>query len=63
MKKLFACMYLIPILATAYTNLDLSSAQFLAQQGIIMTQSVDADYRFDDKITRAEVIGTALKIK
>lgn len=46
-----------------YTKTDLSNAEFLGQKGIINIQNTEMGYRLDEKITRAEVIGIALKIK
>lgn len=63
MKKVFFLILLIPFLGIAYTSTDLSNAVFLGEKGIITLQSSETGYRLDDKITRAEVIGIALKIK
>ncbi len=63
MKKFLAWIALVPLISIAYTSSDLSNATFLVQKGIITQQSSDAGYRLDDKITRAEVIGIALKIR
>lgn len=63
MKKILSLLLLLPLLGNAYTFSDVSSADFLAQKGIIMTQVSEKGYRLDDKITRAEVIGIAHKIK
>ena len=49
--------------ASAYTSTDVQNATFLADQGIIVKQSIESKYRLDDTITRAEVVGMALKIK
>lgn len=63
MKKIIALILLIPFLGIAYTSTDVSNAVFLAEKGIITLQSSEKGYRLDDRITRAEVIGIALKIK
>lgn len=64
MKKLLLTSLLTTnIFAFAYTQTDINNAQFLAGQGIIVTQSTIAGYRLNDRITRAEAIGTALKLK
>lgn len=63
MKKFLAWTVLVPFLSIAYTGTDVSNATSLAQKGIITIQSSERDYRLDEKITRAEVIGIALKIK
>ncbi len=65
MKKAFLLSSLVLGVVTvfAYTQTDANSALYLAGKGIITTQSSTAGYRLDDKITRAEVMGTALKMK
>lgn len=55
---------LVCIWATyAYTTTDVSNATFLADQNVVVKQSVASKYRLDDTILRQEVIGMALKIK
>lgn len=49
--------------ASAYTSTDVQNATFLADQNIIVKQTAESKYRLDDTITRAEVVGMALKIK
>lgn len=56
MKKLFLPLLAISILAFAYTETDVSNANYLATRGIITTQSTTAGYRLDDTITRAEAV-------
>lgn len=63
MKKFLSLITLIPLLSCAYTSVDVSNANYLADEAIIVKQSTAAKYRLDDKITRAEAIGTALKLK
>lgn len=68
MKKFFFVLVFSSLLFSlnevrAYTSTDVSNATFLAEQGIITTQSSTKWYRLDDTITRAEAIGIALKIK
>jgi len=68
MKKLLLLFSLCSLLFSlsevrAYTSTDVSNASFLAEKGLIVTQSTAAGYRLDDTITRAEVVGIALKIK
>lgn len=68
MKKFFFVLVFSSLLFSlnevrAYTSSDASNATFLAEQGIIMSQSSTKWYRLDDTITRAEAIGIALKIK
>lgn len=47
----------------AYTSADISNAELLASQDIIIKQLSTKDYRLNDNITRAEAVGIALKIK
>lgn len=64
MKKLiFITLFIMYNFSFGYTKVDLSNAEFLVQKGIITAQISDVNYRLDDQITRAEVIGIALKIK
>lgn len=64
MKKLLLSSFaLSSITVFAYTQTDADNANYLATKGIITTQSTTAGYRLDDTITRAEVVGIALKIK
>lgn len=68
MKKHFLLFYLFSFIfslseAHAYTSTDVSNASFLATEGIIVQQSSASGYRLDDTITRAEVVGIALKLK
>ncbi len=63
MKRFFALIVLFPLLSIAYTTIDVSNAEFLAQKEVITKQTSEKGYRLDDNITRAEVIGIALKIK
>lgn len=51
------------MVAFGYTSVDVSNATFLANENLIVKQSTNAKYRLDDTITRAEVVGIALKIK
>lgn len=64
MKKLLLCSLLATrIFAFASTQTDVDNANYLAWQNIITKQSNAAGYRLNDTITRAEVVGIALKIK
>jgi len=63
MKKILSLLTLIPLLSYAYNSVDVSNANYLANENIIVKQSTTAKYRLDDRITRAEAIGTALKLK
>ena len=64
MKKLpLFCIVSFVFCTFAYEQVDIDNATFLAEQGIIVKQSNETKYRLDDTITRAEVVGIALKIK
>ncbi len=67
MKKLplLCALYFVFCTSTAlaYTQADVSNAQFLADQWVIVKQSTTAGYRLDNTITRAELVGIALKLK
>jgi hypothetical protein len=64
MKKLLLFSSLFLILSSfAYTSEDLSNANSLADQQIIMKQTIASKYGLDNKILRQEVIAMALKIK
>jgi|GEM_PF-1129057 len=68
MKKLLLIFSLFSLLFSlsevrAYTSTDVSNANYLANQDIIVKQSTTTGYRLDARITRAEAIGTALKLK
>jgi hypothetical protein len=60
--SLFSFLFSL-IAAHAYTQTDVSNAQFLADKWIIVKQSTTAGYRLDSTITRAELVGIALKLK
>ena len=64
MKKLLLSSFALASIAVfAYTQTDVDNATYLADKGIITTQSTTAGYRLDDTITRAEVAGIALKLR
>lgn len=68
MKKIFYFFSLLSLLsslsiAIAHTQIDVDNASYLASRNIITTQSTTAGYRLDDTITRAEVVGIALKVR
>lgn len=64
MKKLLLSFLIITsIVAFAYTQVDVDNANYLANKNIITQQSTAAGYRLNDTITRAEVAGTALKLR
>lgn len=64
MKKILWLLLLFSLSDVfAYTSTDISNAELLASQNIILKQPSTKDYRFNDNITRAEAVGIALKVK
>lgn len=64
MKKLFIFYSIFfVVFALASNSADLSNANYLADQGIIIKQISPSDYRWQESILRQEVIGMALKIQ
>ncbi len=64
MKKLSVlCAFCFVLSAFAYTSEDVSNANYLADQQIVVKQTTASKYRLDDNILRQEVIGMALKVK
>jgi len=65
MKKilLFSSFLVFLGITFGYSSADLSNANYLAGQGIVVQQTTDANYRLDDRILRQEIIGMALKMK
>ncbi len=64
MKKLLLSSFLATsMFALAYTQVDIENANYLSGKSIIKAQSSATKYRLDDTITRAEVIGIAMKMK
>lgn len=63
MKKNLIFFLCFPFLCFAYTSNDISNAEQLSANDIINKPYSTDDYRLDDNITRAEVVGMALKIK
>ena len=67
MKKLFLLSSFFFLLfalseASAYTQSDVTRANFLAQSGIIVDRSYDPSlYRLDDSILRQEIVGMMIK--
>ena len=54
----------IPLWSLGYTIEDIHTADYLAERELIVDQSVNPVlYRLDNTITRAEVVGTALKLQ
>lgn len=63
MKKfLLSSLLSISVWTFAYTEIDIWNAKSLANMGIVVEQSTIGEYRLDDTITRAEVVGIALKL-
>lgn len=64
MKKLLLSSFaLVSIAVFAYTQQGVNNAIFLAEKGIVTKQSDPKNYRLDDYITRAELVGISLKLK
>jgi len=68
MKKLFLLFSLFSLIFSlnqvrAYTQTDVDNAHFLAEKGLITKQNSGDAYRLRDRITRAELVGIALKLK
>lgn len=64
MKKFFLSSLLATsVFAFAYTQTGVDHANFLAEKGIVTKQSDPKNYRLDDYITRAELVGISLKLK
>ena len=69
MKKTVLLFSLFSLLSSlgvvlGYTGIDESNANFLATEHIIVDHAdAPAQYRFDDKIIRQEMVAIALKIK
>lgn len=64
MKKLLLASLLFTSAVTfAYTQTDVGNATYLAGKNIITKQIYETKYRLDDSITRAEVVGIALKMR
>ena len=64
MKKFIASLLTISSISTmAFTAVDVSTAQLLADQNMITNHfNNPMAYRLDDTITRAEAVGIALKV-
>ena len=64
MKHIVAAVLLgIASMSFGYTQEDINTANYLAEQGLIVDKSNHPNqYRLDDTISRAEVVGTALKL-
>ena len=64
MKKiLLSSLVLTSVFALAYTETDVKNADFLAEKVIITKQNSGDAYRLRDRITRAELVGIALKLR
>lgn len=62
-KLLLSSLLFTSAVALAYTQIDVDNANFLAEKGIITKQDSGDAYRLRDRITRAELIGIALKLR
>lgn len=62
-KLLLSSLVLTSIVAFAYTQTGVNNANFLADKGIVTKQTDPKNYRLDDYITRAELVGISLKFK
>lgn len=62
-KLLLSSLVATSIVALAYTQTDVGNATYLAEKNIITKQIYETKYRLDDSITRAEVVGIALKMR
>jgi hypothetical protein len=62
-KLLFFSLIVSSVFAFAYTQIDVDNANFLAEKGLITKQNSGDTYRLRDRITRAELVGIALKLR
>ena len=62
-KLLLSSLIVTSVLTFAYTQTGVEHANFLAEKGIVTKQSDPKNYRLDDYITRAELVGISLKLK
>jgi hypothetical protein len=62
-KLLLSSLIVTSVFAFAYTQTGVDHANFLAEKGIVTKQSDPKNYRLDDYITRAELVGISLKLK
>lgn len=64
MKKLLLSSLLVTsIFAFGYNQTALDNTIFLVEKGLVTRQSDPKNYRLDDYITRAELVGISLKLK
>jgi hypothetical protein len=67
MKKILLFFIVLSIVlgeqTWAYSSDDSENAYFLAEKGVINNRNSPESYRLDDTITRAELIGIALKMR
>ncbi len=63
MKKILSLLLVtVPFLSLAYTTEDVTRADLLAREGVIVDQSANPSaYRIDDFVLRQEVVGMALR--
>jgi hypothetical protein len=62
-KLLLSSLIVTSVVAFAYTQIDVDNANFLAEKGLITKQNSGDTYRLRDRITRAELVGIALKLR
>ena len=62
-KLLISSLVITSVFVFAYTPKGVENANFLAGKGLITEQSDPKNYRLDDYITRAELVGISLKLK
>ncbi len=62
-KYILSFLFISSLVSAAPTPLEVTIADTLASYDIIVEQKATTGYRLGDTITRAEVVGMALKIK
>ncbi len=63
MKQLLLIGTLLTLSAFAYTTWDVGTADYLADLGIIQDHRHEVgQYRLEDRISRQEVVGIAIKV-
>jgi len=62
-KLLLSSLIVTSVFAFGYNETDVSNANFLSEKGIITKQNSGDAYRLRDRITRAELVGIALKLR
>ncbi len=62
-KLLISSLLMVSIFAFGYTQEALDNTNFLVEKGLVTKQNDPKNYRLDDYITRAELVGISLKLK